>query len=327
MNKRSLELMDIAKNYIYDSNCNISHAFVSGSVARGEADEFSDVDITLYSKDRGFIGSKNIEYRDEILQIDKKPLNKLPTKRMVMESPWDYRFLVESIVIIDTNNQLKNIQTWVKDYLFSEEGRQKQLDQVTDIVTSRTMFAKSCLKEKRNFSATCAAMGAWSEAALLYLFFQKHSVSNDRVIPHIHQLCGHYQEFESAVPFNSEVNAAEFPEKMTEFRKYLRVKGHSFEFGLSPIQDRLCGQKALRLLYKEETLSLKWQLYGEAFWLFMETSNGLALEPYYRRLPPSLQDHMSDIGFQALSDKKVLVLCSLSGELLHLSQRRLLQIK
>lgn len=320
---RSKELYDVAKSYIDDVSYPVSCALISGSVARGEADSFSDVDITIYTNDKTVTGQFNLEYKGEILQIAIMRSNRLPTQEMVYHSPWDYRFLVESLILTDTNSYIYNLREVAKEYLVSEKGMQKMLDDVSNIVRKRTNFAKGRLKEKNNFSAAHAAMGAWAEAAFLHLFFMKNSVSTGEIIPNIHKICGHYQEFASAVPFPAKGSNIGLAKKINQFRSYLRQKGHSFEFGLSPLQDRLCDQKAQRMMISREPLSLKWQLYGEAFWLYMETSNGLAIEPYVRRLPLKLQQDLEDIGLASLEDSKVLNLCSLSWELLYLSERKI----
>ena len=48
VNQRSIRLRELAKEYVKEINEHVCFASVGGSIARGEADSFSDIDLTIY---------------------------------------------------------------------------------------------------------------------------------------------------------------------------------------------------------------------------------------------------------------------------------------
>jgi hypothetical protein len=62
-----------------------------------------------------------------------------------------------------------------------------------------------------------------------------------------------------------------------------------------------------------------WQLTGEVFMLFLEFSEGLSFEEYFRALPEKLQDDLVTIGFKGLDLEQLSIICKLSDELVDLT--------
>lgn len=188
------------------------------------------------------------------------------------------------------------------------------IEQVSKIVHQRTSFALDCVKNQKSYSAMNAAMGAWAEAGLLYLFLKSGSLSTGSLFPQIEKMENHFKEFKLVCPFVIEQDLLQISTTLSHFRAFLREQGYSYEFGLSKLQDILCDRKIQRLHY----YNLMWQMYGEVFWLYLETSDGLAFENYIKNLPIELQEGLSKMGFVPLGDKEVNKLCSLSDELITL---------
>lgn len=318
MRNKNENLLQIAKDFIRESNMDVIYAFVGGSVGRGEADKYSDVDLTIYTNTNLSSNKSDVIYDGEIIQLETLHIDELPNQHMIEESPWDYRFLSEITIVKDEADKFSKIKQWATTYFGSENAKKKMVKQVSEIVKERTMCAFDYLKQHKFYSATHASMGAWAEAGFLYLFLNHNSLSTGLLIPRIQNLKVHFEEFKRVSPFSIIDDLSEVPVILSRFRKYLRKQGHSY-IGLCDIHDTLCERKVQRLLNNNEDFNLLWQMYGEALWIYFETSNGLSFEQYFDNLPNELQKDLSKIGFIPLAEKKVRELCRLSDELLTLS--------
>ncbi|MEZ2660792.1 nucleotidyltransferase domain-containing protein [Aneurinibacillus aneurinilyticus] len=318
MRNKNENLLQIAKDFIRESNMDVIYAFVGGSVGRGEADKYSDVDLTIYTNTNLSSNKSDVIYNGEIIQLETLHIDELPNQHMIEESPWDYRFLNEITIVKDEADKFSKIKQWATTYFGSENAKKKMVKQVSEMVKERTMYAFDYLKQHKVYSATHASMGAWAEAGFLYLFLNHNSLSTGLLIPRIQNLKVHFEEFKRVSPFSIIDDLSEVPVILSRFRKYLRKQGHSY-IGLCDIHDTLCERKVQRLLNNNEDFNLLWQMYGEALWIYFETSNGLSFEQYFDNLPNELQKDLSKIGFIPLEEKKVRELCRLSDELLTLS--------
>lgn len=188
--------------------------------------------------------------------------------------------------------------------------------QVTKVAEDRIDFALHCLNEEKEYSATNAAMGAWAEAAFLFQFLSSGSLSTGRLIPTIQKIDQHFDRFVNVAPFPSEIDVTEISTIINRLRQELKQMGASFEFGLSTIQDELAERKSKRLIAAGEQLNLIWQMYGEALWLYFETSDGLSFEDYLSTLTVESQLSLARIGFSPSNEQEIKELGRLSVELL-----------
>lgn len=319
MNKRSKDLFQSALNFINESKLNIICAYIGGSVGRGEADTYSDLDLSIYTDSYVSSNHLNLFYQNEIFQVDIINSNELPSKQNITQYPWDYRFLNEIVIVKDKDDILQDIKKFATHYFSSDKSKEKILKQVSNIAEERKRFALDCLEQNKKLSATHACMGAWSESALLYLFCKHNSVSTGSLIPQLQKVNSHINRFKCVAPFSLEHEPNDVSTIIKNFRNYLRRQGYSNEFALSEVQDTLCENKIKRLLNKRDYLNLFWQMYGEALWLYFETSNGISFEKYFEELPITLQEDLSKIGFIPFNEENVKELCTLSDELLALS--------
>ncbi|MBO0993564.1 nucleotidyltransferase domain-containing protein [Bacillus sp. SD088] len=316
MNKRSMELLSVAKNFIQELDLPVHYASVGGSVARGEADQYSDVDITVYTDSDRHADHMDILYGEEIIQLEIVPVKALATRQDIIDSPWDYRFLAEITIIQDRDGAFNNIKDCATTYFTSEKGQYKMIEQVSGIVQERIQVAYDHTCQQQFYSATNLAMGAWAEAGFLYLFLNHHSLSTGALIPKIKTLKSHFEEFQAVSSISIEQDCIELSCILRQLRQFLRSQGHASKFGLSELQDTLCDSKIQRLLNTKDFFNLKWQMHGEAFWLFLETSNGCSMEEYLECLPAELQKNMMKLGFVPLKKEKVHQLGRLTDELL-----------
>ncbi|WP_019413958.1 nucleotidyltransferase domain-containing protein [Paenisporosarcina sp. TG20] len=320
MQNRSKELIQIATNFIGESNFNVVYACVGGSVGRGDADTYSDIDLTVYSNDNFPSSKMDILTSGEIIQLEIVHISDIPNEQAILHSPWEYRFIIEQEIIKDTNGSYRELQEAATAYFNSTNGKNKIIDQVSKIVRERIKFAIESIETKNYHSANFAAMGAWSEAGFLYLFMNHNTLSTGSLFPQIEKLIQHIHDFKSVAPFSLTEDLTNVPQILRNFRKYLREQGQAYS-DLSKVHDTLCDRKIQRLLTNKDTLNLLWQMYGEAVGLYFETSNGVPIEQYLHDLPFSLQKGLSKIGFVPLSNHQITELCRLSEELLSLSYK------
>ncbi|SDH47133.1 Nucleotidyltransferase domain-containing protein [Aneurinibacillus thermoaerophilus] len=318
MTSRSQQLIRLAQEFVSEVPFNVVYASVGGSTGRGEADQYSDLDIVIYTDDISLTDAKNVMYKDEIIQLEIEHCREFPKQKNIIDNPWDYRFLQEICIIYDSDGEFKKIKNWAIQYFSSAKGTKRISEQVLGIVEERKNWALHCMNQGNMYSATHAALGAWTEAAFLYLFLTQGSLSTNALIPSIQKLERHFAAFKTACPFTLNGQWSEIPAILKRFRSYLRKQGFSFEFGLSPIQDLLYEKKAARLLESKEYMSLLWQCYGEAFCLYAETSENDWFEDYFYELPESLQQDLRKIGFVPLPSHKIQTICTLSDELINL---------
>ncbi|WP_066185546.1 nucleotidyltransferase domain-containing protein [Gracilibacillus timonensis] len=108
MVNKSVELLQVAQDFIKDKE--VIGAYVGGSVGRGEADEYSDIDLTIFTNTETISKKIDVIYKDEIIQLEILHISELPHIVSVEASPWDFRFLDEVTIIKDEDGELNKIK-------------------------------------------------------------------------------------------------------------------------------------------------------------------------------------------------------------------------
>ena len=321
---RNLELMEKAKAFVEENLTFCTYVCLIGSVAREEADEFSDIDLICFTGREQYLGEQDISYNGEIVQLQVKSILEFPNKELFSYNPWHFRYLNESVILKDTNAELSKLQGWAQSYFSSIQGQRDVIQDVERIVQGRKEYAIDQLRGENYFAATHAAMGAWAEAALMYQFLHNDRVAIDSMIPNIMEL-PLFDELLDSVPIKSieQVDISEVSQTMTRLRLYLRDVGFSHLPGLSDLQDEIGKHKEQRLLQEGELFNLLWQSYSEAFLLLLKTSQDEEFHTYYAKLPEELKERLETIGFIALPKSKVESLLNISDKLLDLSKHEL----
>ncbi|WP_353948373.1 hypothetical protein ABNN70_00425 [Sporolactobacillus sp. Y61] len=312
MNSRCHELMQLAMSFIasfYPSACCVS---IGGSAARGTADQYSDLDLTVYNNSTQMC-DQNIEFRHTLIQVQCSPI---PRLEAVYQNPWAYRFLNEIKIIKDKNNLLSCVQSDAKKFLNSSAGQKKMIRTVQAIVQDRILATKRFFQAGRFYSATNAAMGAWSEAAFLNLFLKEGSLSTSRVIPCIRKDQDLYRAFRTHASIRDCDFMTDFSPILHRLREYLRAHHVKAPFDLDPLQEKLVERKNKRFIETGDSFNLQWQMYGEALWLFFCINDSISFEHVYDQLPERLQRELSWIGFTPLEKDNLDGLCSLSNNIL-----------
>ncbi|MCI1857097.1 MAG: nucleotidyltransferase domain-containing protein [Sporolactobacillus sp.] len=278
---------------------------VGGSVARSGADEFSDIDLTIFRADDS--ADRNVDDSGYIIQLH---FERLPDVVQVLQNPWAFRFLDEMKIISDRNGRLKSLQHAASSFFHSAPGRARMIAEVRRLVQERLAASRRLFESQRALSATHAAMGAWSEAAFLRLYLQEGSLSTDRLIPFSRQDRLRFEAFQHCSSICTAGCARDFSPVLHELRHFLSARGVNAPFDLDPLQEMLVRQKNCRLLRAGDPFALRWQMYGEALWLCFAADQ--PFEPLYASFPAKLKCGLSAIGFRALSERKLAELCRLS---------------
>ncbi|UOR11031.1 hypothetical protein [Halobacillus amylolyticus] len=314
-----MDLIEVAKCFVEESQgMGADYAFVTGSVARGDDDQYSDLDLSIYSSGIDAETSSNESYRNKMLQVDLYPISKRPSIDEFLEDPWGHRYLDELYIIKDNDDRLYHLQNQAKAFLYSPEGKRKLIKIVTNIVNERQSYADKMLKAGYPTTATQASLGAWAEAALLYSYLEQGTLSTGAVIPFIQEKhTEHLQSFLTHSPFTSLPNTEAIINNISNFRHYLRNRKKTLSFDLSPHQDSIFVNKAKR--YQSQDTHLAWIAYGEALWLFFKETDNRLIEEFLDSCPQDVQNSLLDLGFQQLSKANIQQLHMLTGELIHYS--------
>ncbi len=309
-------LLDLGRRCLHELNLpHVKYAFAGGSVGREDADEFSDVDITICVEESATCEPKNLIYEGEFVQVDYATIS----PHAISDNPLNYRYLLESKPLYDPLGQFKAIQDEACHYFGSTVGQMETFGKWTKLVEQRKQWALNSIEQNTPYSATVAGGAAWTDAAFMAMFFDTGSCSTGRLIPWmeinfdfqiIKDICKWLVVSDGDVP--RMVRAVE------RFREFLRRQypDRANDFVLSPLQDALNAKKAQRLVRTGQLASLAWHFSGEAFWLYLETSNGLPLDQYVERLPKNLVIDLERVGFAKLDSCSIHELCRAADELM-----------
>jgi predicted nucleotidyltransferase len=308
MNHRSKELIDLTKQFLELSFPNETFVSIDGSTARGTADQYSDIDLTIYG-DLKQQYDKNIEFFGVIVQVH---FATLPQLVQIHQDPWAFRFLTEMKIIKDRNDYLKTVKREAIEFFNSLDGKQRMLKCVKNIISDRIVAANRFYKVSRFYSATNAAMGAWSEAAFLHIYFTEGNLSTSHVIPCIREDDQLYRSFRehSSIRECSDIN--DFSPILHKLRAHLRKRNVDASFDLDPLQEKLVEHKNQRFIQNGNLINLQWQMYGEALWLYFCIDEQTTFEQFYEGLSTELKQGLSLIGFIPLEKQHIDGLCNLS---------------
>lgn len=320
MGMRSNDLIDLAKKFIrrtFTDKCYIS---VSGSAARGTADRYSDIDLTIYDDDNRLIDT-NSEFHGRIVQVQTA---RFPQIEQVYKHPWAHRFLSEIVIMKDQRSRLEKTKNHAVAFFQSPDGRQQMIYEVQKTVEERISAAHQHVAVGRFYSATHAAMGAWSEAAFLHMYLTENALSTGGVIPCIRKNQRWFDLFKKYSPICPCNILTDFTPILHKLRNYLRKQYRDELFDLDPLQDKLVAYKNRRFMQIGDMLNLQWQMYGEALWLYFCTeADHKTFEEFYRSLPDELKRECRLIGFVPLEKQSIDGLCDLSRMMIRFNRKGL----
>lgn len=308
-------LLEVARRYMQETkNAEIIGEAVGGSVGRGAADEFSDLDITMYVEGERPLYDKDIVFEGTIVQVQVMPL---PSWEQIAQHPWNERFLLETVIIDDPSGKLTTLKECFVAYLSSKEGRQRLIDNVQAILNERKQWVNHSLQTGNIYSATQASMATWTDAAFFYIFAAHNTLATSQLLSLLENdsTLAKVKRVWSLPQHISRENACMAIRILEKLRTYLREQHPGRQYNsLSLLQDMLDGQKAKRYLHMEAYTQLVWEFAGEAFWIFLEATQGMSLEEFVAALPGTLQKGMKLLGFIELDRSGIEALCDAGKE-------------
>jgi hypothetical protein len=271
----------------------------------------------MYVSEEQTICNKDLVFEGTIIQVQTMPL---PSWEDIVQHPWNERFLLETIIINDPSRQLTMLKERFLAYLFTPEGRQRLIDNMQTIFDERKQWVHQSLQRGNMYSATLASMATWAEAAFFYIFAAHHTLATSQLISLLkndHTFAKVKKAWSLPQHITSD-DAHTAIRTLEKLRAYLRDQYPTQEHKiLSQLQDILDGQKARRYLRKRAYTQLIWEFAGEAFWIFLETAQGMQVEEFLTTIPEPLQKEMQLLGFVELERSRIEALCDTGEEFLN----------
>ena len=294
MTDRSSALIDVGLAFL-DAHkpARFVAATTGGSVARREADEYSDLDLNIYVDDTEEHRSENRQFAGEIIQLHIQPF---PRVEAVRQSPWDYRFLREAGVICDPAGRYESFAREAQPWLRSADGVSAACDLALADVEKRRSWAEEAILRRDHMEMGMASMAAMTDAAMLYRFCRHSAVSTGSPVTSV---CESSRLPEVDIPWNH-VRLAEARELVAGLAAYRRLlaeaTGGVEDFVLDEVQDRMTAGKVARLVRLEDEPRLGEMLYHETFWVLL-TRGSRPLAQHLSGLPDSISAVLRRIGY------------------------------
>ncbi|MFP3391504.1 hypothetical protein [Brevibacillus sp. SIMBA_040] len=270
-------------------------AYAGGSVGRGEADAYSDLDLNIIVEGISDHTSENCWFRGQIIQLHIHPV---PTNEAVYENPWLWRYIKEARLIHDPDGRYLAWLHAMCDYLDSEEGKSKMLAQGKRIIEEYRAGAKQALSLGRGYSAFLAAWASWIEAVQLFAYFCRGTVA-DRALYQMMKECGQADDIERLIKesFEGRQDLQSRLKLISTYRDYLLSQKDESLFALDPRNDVLLSKKVERMNRKEEEEDAWFLLFSEAIWLYLCVDSDRWLEEHWESLPTELSFALQKLGF------------------------------
>ncbi|WP_429844337.1 hypothetical protein [Brevibacillus sp. FIR094] len=280
-------------------------AYAGGSVGRGEADAYSDLDLHIFVEGEGEPSCENRLFRGHVIQL---LVQCAPTDEEVYENPWAWRYLKEAKVVLDPEDRFTS---WMNDmcaYMDSQAGKEKMFAQAKAEVDSFHEEAQAALMEGFPYSAYLAAWAGWVGALQMSAVFQGYSLSDAQLYQLVQKarrsdvVDGFFQETYRS---NEEVQDALM--LLADYRAHLRSKNEGITFALAAENDWLVKRKVQRLQAQNQLDMAGFLLFSEAIWIYHSVDSDEWLENHWADLPAKLSLSLQILGFfqadeQLLSD-------------------------
>ncbi|MEJ8547343.1 nucleotidyltransferase domain-containing protein [Brevibacillus borstelensis] len=269
-------------------------AYAGGSVGRGEADMYSDLDLNLFLEGSAPATSENRVLDRHVIQLH---AHAFPSVEAVKQEPWAFRFVKEARCVFDPDGRFREWKEEAIRFLDSQEGKRKMLVQARAVVDERKRWAEESLQSGQTKTAWLAGVSAWLDAVIMYAWFEKHSLATGKLVPAMRELSA-YREFVALIPgmYNDDYNLRERFQDVSAYRRYFREAGGD-EFASAEVQDLLLERKLERHIREGDEEAARWLLLTEAAWLYLSSSEEESLDEHIAQLPLPLQEKLGKIGF------------------------------
>lgn len=311
--KHTKHLVELGKKFISEHNTeNLLCVTAGGSVGRGDADEYSDLDLHFYTLD-GPSFDENVPFLGNVIQLHSEPL---PTLNQIIENPWEFRFINESRILYDPIQVFSEIKTKAQQFFKSKEGHDLMRLQAEEIVKKRISWAVKSIEKEEWTAAGIAARSAWVDAGFYYLFFTQGTISTGSLLPVLRKIV-----------MNNDLGDILFqPDKdhskvllraMKRYRAYVR-QNCGKQFDVDPIQDDVINRKIERYKKMHDFENINFHMFGEGFGCLLATNE--PIESSITSLPSELREDIMLLGFRPYSKGEIDLICQQAIELLNISR-------
>ncbi|WP_188066696.1 nucleotidyltransferase domain-containing protein [Brevibacillus brevis] len=270
-------------------------AYAGGSVGRGEADTYSDLDLHIFVEGEDDPSCENRLFKGHVIQLQ---VQSAPTDEEVYENPWAWRYLKEAKIILDPEDRFISWMNEICAYMDSPAGKAKMFSQTKAEVESFHEDAQAALMEGFPYSAYLAAWAGWIGALQMSAFFQGHSLSDAQ----LYQLLQKEGRSDGMVGFfletyrsNQDVQDALM--LLADYRTHLRSINKGIEFALAAENDWLVKRKVQRLQERNQLDMAGFLIFSEAIWLYHSVGLDEWLENHWADLPAKLSLSLQKLGF------------------------------
>ncbi|MBY0054297.1 nucleotidyltransferase [Brevibacillus agri] len=289
-------------------------AYAGGSVGRGEADAFSDLDLNVFMEGASEHRSENRQFRGQLIQLH---VHSVPTIEDVRANPWAWRYLQEARLIADPTARFAGWFVQMQDYLESEEARQKMIGQVKAAIAAYERSGDEALAEGRFYSVALLEWAGWLEALQL-IACVSHGKLSDRALYQLLRELGEWTALEQcfAETYQTKEALMDGLAVLAAYRAHLKTRRGQETFSLGAENDVLLKRKIDRLLRQGQYVEAGFLLFSEAVWLYSSTDEGNWWEEHWGELPPELGEALLELGFFQMDELGVSELRRAKAELI-----------
>ncbi|WGV60144.1 nucleotidyltransferase domain-containing protein [Brevibacillus brevis] len=274
---------------------NMVCAYAGGSVGRGEADTYSDLDLHIFVEGEDDPSCENRLFKGHMIQLQ---VQSAPTDEEVYENPWAWRYLKEAKIILDPEDRFISWMNDICAYMDSPAGKAKMFAQAKAEVESFHEEAQAALMEGFPYSAYLASWAGWIGALQMSAFFQGHSLSDAQLYQLLQKegrsdgMDGFFLE-----TYRSNQDVQDALMLLADYRTYLRSINKGIEFALAAENDWLVKRKVQRLQERNQLDMAGFLIFSEAIWLYHSVGLDEWLENHWADLPAKLSLPLQKLGF------------------------------
>ncbi|MWC29339.1 hypothetical protein [Paenibacillus sp. MMS18-CY102] len=303
-------LMKVAQQYVQlHKQNNWVCAYAGGSVGRGEADQYSDLDLNIYvtSQSKQTI-SHNVLFEGTMIQLH---FHAWPGSQALRSQPWTHRFLIESRSVYDPFGLLEKLKPAAIRYFRSCDGRKQMLLQATEEIQCYLYGLDRCIREDNLLGAFVAVQAAWHAAATSFAWMKDECCSAGGLFPRIrHAEPMMYASFQSICTQPLEASVERQLHALATYRRYL-LEQKVGQAGLDSGKDQLIARKVERYIGIGELDYAKWVLRSEAMLCYVAYAGGIfQFGQHVEMLPQNLKEALALLGVTSFSMEQL-------SELLH----------
>lgn len=293
---------------------NMVCAYAGGSVGRGEADTYSDLDLHIFVEGEDDPSCENRLFKGHMIQLQ---VQSAPTDEEVYENLWAWRYLKEAKIILDPEDRFISWMNDICAYMDSPAGKAKMFAQAKAEVESFHEEAQAALMEGFPYSAYLASWAGWIGALQMSAFFQGHSLSDAQLYQLLQKegrsdgMDGFFLE---AYRSNQDVQDALM--LLADYRTHLRSINKGIEFALAAENDWLVKRKVQRLQERNQLDMAGFLIFSEAIWLYHSVGLDEWLENHWADLPAKLSLSLQKLGFFQADEQLLAHLRHASAEII-----------